>query len=296
MPGGEASRRRAQLQRSARSCTRPRSASRRTASCRQRSAASPSPRSACRSATTREAGPSRASSGAASSRGSRACRARASSRCSDPTRRRRLACASSPTKRRSFSRRAWPGSHSRGYGVLGLRLLLRRRRGCPMVDDTRLRTSGGTSRDGLPRRTRTQQKRRNDQGGENDQGGDPASASGHARRLPQRSPVRRVSRSWFDRNRLWLLPYLSALLVVVVEVVAAFTKPLPESAHLVLLAFGGWATQRGRSRQTTLASFEACLAEYAQRRHVPLEGARDEFAVFQAAVRQLPPGERHADE
>lgn len=164
-----------------------------------------------------------------------------------------------------------------------------------MVDEPRLRISGGVSRDGLSRRTRAQQKRRNDQGGEGEQGSDPASSGGHVRRLPQRSPARRVSRSWFDRNRLWLLPYLSALLVVVVEVVAAFTKPLPESAHLVLLAFGGWATQRGRSRQTTLASFEARLAEYAQRRHLPIEGARDEFAVFQAAVRQLP-GERNADE
>ncbi len=160
-----------------------------------------------------------------------------------------------------------------------------------MVDGPR--GSGGGDR--LPRRTRAQQERGDDQG-KNDKGSDPT-ASGHARRLPQRLPTRRVSRSWFDRNRQWLLPYLSALLVVSVEVIAAFTKPLPESAHLVLAAFWAWAVQRGRSRQTTLASFEAQIAEYAKRHRVPPEFIRDEFAMFRASL-QLPPpqGDRHVDE
>lgn len=106
----------------------------------------------------------------------------------------------------------------------------------------------------------------------------------------------RRERGWFDRNRAWLVPYLSALFVVSVEVLAAFTKPLPETAHVVLLAFWGFAVQRGVSRQRSTVAIEAGLAALAARRKLPVETLRDEFAAFQASVRQqLPPGDSHDD-
>lgn len=102
----------------------------------------------------------------------------------------------------------------------------------------------------------------------------------------------RRERGWFDRNRAWLVPYLSALFVVSVEVLAAFTKPLPESAHVVLLAFWGFAVQRGVSRQRDATAIDARLTALAARKQLPVETLRDEFAAFQASLNQ---GDSHDD-
>lgn len=177
-----------------------------------------------------------------------------------------------------------------------------------MVDDGRGLAERRTGRHRLPRRTGAEQEQRDGDEDEQEQREeDAASASGHGRRLPQRQsgvarkPVRRVTRhdGWLARNRTWFLPYASALLVVVIEVVAAFTKPLPESAHLVLAAFWGFAVQRGRRRAATAAKIHARLDEYAARHHLPPEYVRDEFDAFRLSLMQAPrstTGDDHDDE
>jgi len=89
------------------------------------------------------------------------------------------------------------------------------------------------------------------------------------------------------------VPHLSALFVVGVEVLAAFTKPLPESAHVVLLAFWGFAVQRGVARQRSSDAVEARLEVLAARKQLPVEVLRDEWAAFQASLRAQ--GDSHDD-
>lgn len=85
--------------------------------------------------------------------------------------------------------------------------------------------------------------------------------------------------------------------MVGVEVLAAFTKPLPETAHIVLVAFWGFAVQRGTSRRNASAAIEARLDALAERYNLPKEYLRDEFSVFQTSLKlQLPQGADHDDQ
>jgi Flp pilus assembly protein TadB len=174
-----------------------------------------------------------------------------------------------------------------------------------VVDDGRVPSERGVSGDRLRRRAGPEKQERDEQKQQNERGEDPAAAS-HASRLPRRvtssnRAVRRTREDWLARNRVWFIPYVSALLVVAVEVIAAFTRPLPESAHLVLAAFWGFAVQRGRQRRADMAEQESEIAEFAERNHLPVEYVRDEWTAFKATLhrrRQLPPsaGAHHDDE
>lgn len=174
-----------------------------------------------------------------------------------------------------------------------------------MVDDGRVPSERGVSGDRLRRRTGSEEKDGNNKKEKDERGEDPAAAS-HASRLPRRvtssnRTARRTREDWLARNRVWFIPYVSALLVVAVEVIAAFTKPLPESAHLVLAAFWGFAVQRGRQRRADMAEQETEIAEFAERNHLPVEYVRDEWTAFKATLhkrRQLQPspGAHHDDE
>ncbi|MEK9901283.1 MAG: hypothetical protein VW516_11100, partial [Rhodospirillaceae bacterium] len=157
--------------------------------------------------------------------------------------------------------------------------------------------TGSGRRDRLPRRAGAEQEHEGDEGKKRDEGKKEAATAGHRRPLPRprtgsNRALARRERGWFERNRKWLVPYFSALFVVGVEVLAAFTKPLPESAHVVLLAFWGFAVQRGVSRQRGTEALEARLAALAARKQLPVETLRDEFAAFQASLRQ---GDSHDD-
>ena len=166
-----------------------------------------------------------------------------------------------------------------------------------MGEDGRRPVTGSGRRDRLPRRTGAEQERQDDGDERKDNSKKDTAATGHRRPLPRlrtggNRALARRERGWFERNRKWLVPYLSALFVVGVEVLAAFTKPLPESAHVVLLAFWGFAVQRGVSRQRNATAIDARLAALAARKQLPVETLRDEFAAFQASLSQ---GESHDD-
>lgn len=176
-----------------------------------------------------------------------------------------------------------------------------------MADPGRPRTlsRSPTGRHRLPRRTGSEEDQQHQE--REDHEGDDDAATSHAGRLPRRRwPDNRAARRrrnawrWIERNRTWVLPYISALFVVCVEVLAAFTKPLPESAHLVLATFWGFAVTRGRARQNEAHALEAHLAEYAARHRLPAEYLRDEFAAFQVSLRQplrqLQPGDSDVGE
>lgn len=155
-----------------------------------------------------------------------------------------------------------------------------------------------TTRNRLPRRTRPEEQYDYNEQGDGQDDEKNAEAS-HARRLTRRRPAdnrRLAPPGWIERNRTWFIPYISAILVVAIEIVAAFTKPLPESAHLVLAAFWGFAVQRGVRRQKESVELEHRIAEYAAKHRLPVEYVRDEFTVFTSSLRQLPPGDHHDHE
>ena len=157
-------------------------------------------------------------------------------------------------------------------------------------------------RDRLRRRTGAKQEDHDSQK-QQDEHSDENATSSHVGRLPRRvtgsnRAARRTREDWLARNRVWFIPYVSALLVVAVEVIAAFTKPLPESAHIVLAAFWGFAVQRGAKRRADMIERDAEMAEYAERNGLPVEYVRDEWTAFKATMstRRLPPGTQHDDE
>lgn len=95
--------------------------------------------------------------------------------------------------------------------------------------------------------------------------------------------------SWISDNRVWLVPWVSALIVVGIEVGAALfaAKPIPVEGHAALGAFWVFAVGRGQQRRRALHERASRLELYARRRGIPLEVARDEWHVFQATVARV---------
>lgn len=148
-------------------------------------------------------------------------------------------------------------------------------------------------------RVQEQDQEEQDQGGEDEP--DPGdSALGRLLRHP--SPVPRgegtnnggPTTSWLDNNRVWFVPWVSALLVVAIEITAALfaPRPIPVEGHAVLGAFWVFAVGRGSARLVRRRAHAQRLASYAERRGLPPEVAQNEWRVFQADVERtpLPPG------
>lgn len=169
---------------------------------------------------------------------------------------------------------------------------------------------GSSGGDRFTGRTRVEDDDRDDQREDSDDDGDDPGDSTLGRLLRHPTPVARGGRvdnagapaqsrgavhlSWIERNRIWLVPWVSALLVVGIEIGAALfaSKPIPMEGHTVLGAFWIFAVGRGSARALTMRQQELRLEQYARRRGIPLDSARDEWHVFQEAVGQtaLPRG------
>lgn len=98
---------------------------------------------------------------------------------------------------------------------------------------------------------------------------------------------------WVERNRRWLIPWISALIVVAIETAAwVFSeRPIPVEGHAVLGAFWVYAVGRGASNALQASQHQRRLELYAARRGISLDAAADEWDAFLAAVErpQLPP-------
>lgn len=90
--------------------------------------------------------------------------------------------------------------------------------------------------------------------------------------------------SWISYNRVWFVPYASALFVVLLEVgVGLFSAtPLPAPAHITLVWFGLFAVGRGQRNQQRMARRRAEIRTVAQALGVPETALQDEFAEFMA--------------
>jgi hypothetical protein len=104
---------------------------------------------------------------------------------------------------------------------------------------------------------------------------------------------------WIERNRLWLVPWVSAFIVLMIEVLAGLfaSKPIPVEGHGALAAFWIFAVSRGGVRLQRQRAREGQLLEYARARGIPLEEARTEWDAFEATVARtpLPPWRGHDD-
>lgn len=101
--------------------------------------------------------------------------------------------------------------------------------------------------------------------------------------------------AWIERNRRWLIPWISALIVIGIEIGAGLfaSKPIPTEGHAVLGAFWIYAVGRGSQQALEAGRHRRRLEDYAHHRGISLEAAADEWEAFLAAVeRQLPPGDR----
>jgi hypothetical protein len=87
--------------------------------------------------------------------------------------------------------------------------------------------------------------------------------------------------AWISANRVWLVPYFSALLVVLIEVGFAIARePLPPPAHVVVALFGLWAVGRGTRNRERQNRRERQLQEAAKILGVPPAELQDEFIEF----------------
>ena len=98
---------------------------------------------------------------------------------------------------------------------------------------------------------------------------------------------------WIERNRRWLIPWISALIVVGIETAAWVfsSKPIPVEGHAVLGAFWVYAVGRGTQNALHASQHQRRLELYAVRRGISLDAASGEWEAFLAAVErpQLPP-------
>jgi hypothetical protein len=90
--------------------------------------------------------------------------------------------------------------------------------------------------------------------------------------------------SWISYNRVWLVPYVSAVLVVLIEVLAGLfaAKPIPPPAHVALGWFALWAVGRGAKRRETLKQRERKIGTVARALGIPEADLQDEFQAFMA--------------
>lgn len=126
----------------------------------------------------------------------------------------------------------------------------------------------------------------------------------HEPALPHRSgrgqrPGSLASRGvleWVEGNRVWLVPYVSALFVVGVVLASVFfaPKPLPPEGYAVLGAFWLFAVGRGTHHRRLQRLRERELRRLARVLQVPERILMDEFEEFRAR-RLLPRGRDHDD-
>lgn len=93
--------------------------------------------------------------------------------------------------------------------------------------------------------------------------------------------------AWITANRVWLIPYLSAVFVVCVEVGAALAgRSLPMEAHAVLGAFWVFAVGRSAQRQRREQTRESKVKEIARTLGMSPIVVRDEYALLEELIRQ----------
>ncbi len=163
----------------------------------------------------------------------------------------------------------------------------------------RIITSGSAGGDRFPRRTGTEEGgRHGDPEEDSEDSEEHAAESTLVRLLRHEAAVARGGETdnrgllaWISANRVWLVPYASALFVVLLEVAVALwaSRPLPTEAHAVIIWFLVFAIGRGTSRRNSQRRREAQIARTARSIGLPPDELRDEFVQF-LAQRSLPPG------
>lgn len=88
--------------------------------------------------------------------------------------------------------------------------------------------------------------------------------------------------SWISYNRVWLVPYASAVFVVLVEVLVGIfgSRDLPPAAHGALGWFALWAVGRGSKNQERHQKREEEIRTLARKLGIPAQDVADEFAEF----------------
>jgi hypothetical protein len=90
--------------------------------------------------------------------------------------------------------------------------------------------------------------------------------------------------NWISYNRVWVVPYTSAVFVVLVEVLVGVfgSRPLPGPAHAALTLFWLWAIGRGTTRRESQRRREEEIRALARTLGIPASSLADEFAEFKA--------------
>lgn len=97
--------------------------------------------------------------------------------------------------------------------------------------------------------------------------------------------------SWISYNRVWLVPYASAVFVVLLEVGVAVlaSRPLPAEAHVTLGIFWLYAVGKGTVQHEKQLRRQEELRSVARSLGIPEDQLQDEFAEFMAR-RDAPEG------
>lgn len=154
------------------------------------------------------------------------------------------------------------------------------------------RGRGSISGDGLRLGAERQDERQDDSGDDHRDDHEPGAGSSalgsllrHEPLVPRGAAARHPGwLSWISYNRVWLIPYVSAVLVVAIEVLAGLfaEKPIPPQGHVALGWFGLWAVGRGAKRRETLRQRERKISTVARQLGIPENDLQDEFAAFMA--------------
>lgn len=163
---------------------------------------------------------------------------------------------------------------------------------------------GHGRRDGLPGRTRVEEQGAEDDDEKDEGDGGPSSPLD---RLLRHDPVSTTSTEcvdtrragahprggvllWIERNRRWLIPWISALIVVAIETAAWVfaSKPIPVEGHAALGAFWVYAVGRGTTQALEAGRHQRRLELYAARRGISLDVAEGEWDAFLAVVERTP--------
>lgn len=120
----------------------------------------------------------------------------------------------------------------------------------------------------------------------------------HPADLPARAQEAKGALDAIAEHRLWLIPLLSALFVVTIEVFAGLSgRPLPMEAHAVLGAFWIFAVGRTGSREITSRRRGERIMGIAKRQGISARVAHDELELLEALIEQrsLERGGRDSD-